>query len=306
MADGIALARVMLSAADEGEPGTGFGEDNHGSPLGAAVAGTAAAVRHPRRAAARGYADAAALAKLLLPGGEASQALHGAPHVVHRVAWSQPVTLWRVRHTARAYRVTVNDVLMAALAGALRRHLLARGAEPERLHALVPFNLRPLDQPLPPGLGNRFGLVLADLPVELEHPVERLWAAANRMDAIKHSDEGALSYGILGALGRGPVALETRMVDYVSEKASMVVTNVPGPRRPVSLAGSRIAGALAWAPCSGTLRMSVSLFSYGGRVTVGFLTDAGVIDDPQPLADAFRAELLGLARAARDLGQRET
>jgi hypothetical protein len=123
------------------------------------------------------------------------------------------------------------------------------------------------------------------------------------MDAIKRSDEGALSYAILGALGRGPVELETRMVDYVSGKASMVVTNVPGPRRPVSLAGSGIAGALAWAPCSGTLRMSVSLFSYGGRVMVGFLTDAGVIEDPQPLADAFRAELLALARGARDLGR---
>jgi WS/DGAT/MGAT family acyltransferase len=211
--------------------------------------------------------------------------------------------LWRARRVARAYRVTINDVLMAALSGALRRHLLAAGAEPERFHALVPFNLRPLDEPLPPDLGNRFGLVLADLPVELEHPVERLWAAASAMEAIKRSDEGALSYAVLGALGRGPVGLETRMVDYVSQKASMVVTNVPGPRRPVTLAGTPIAGALAWAPCSGTLRMSVSLFSYGGRVTVGFLTDAGVIDDPQPLADAFRAELLGLARAAGDIAE---
>jgi hypothetical protein len=121
------------------------------------------------------------------------------------------------------------------------------------------------------------------------------------MEAIKHSDEGALSYALLEALGRGPVGLETRMVGHVSQKASLVVTNVPGPRRPVSIAGAPIAGALAWAPCSGTLRLSVSLFSYAGRVTVGFLADAGVIDDPQPLADAFRAELLGLARSARDI-----
>jgi diacylglycerol O-acyltransferase / wax synthase len=213
------------------------------------------------------------------------------------------VSLWRVRRTAHAYRVTINDVLIAALSGALRGHLLATGAQPERLHALVPFNLRPLDEPLPPDLGNRFGLVLADLPVEREHPVERLWAAAGAMEAIKRSDEGALSYAVLGALGRGPVALEKRMVDYVSEKASLVLTNVPGPGRPVSLAGTRVTGALAWAPCSGTLRMSVSLFSYGGRVTVGFLTDAGLIDDPQPLADAFRTELLSLARAGRDLAE---
>jgi WS/DGAT/MGAT family acyltransferase len=208
-----------------------------------------------------------------------------------------------VRNTARAYRVTINDVLVGALSGALRRHLLRAGIEPERLHALVPFNLRPLDEPLPPDLGNRFGLVLADLPVELSHPVERVWESARCMDAIKHSDEGAISYAVLEALGHGPATVEARMVDYVSQKASMVLTNVPGPRRPVSLAGTPISGALAWAPCSGTLRMSVSLFSYGGQVTVGFLTDAGVIDDPQPLADAFRAELLDLARRARRLAR---
>src|SRR5204863_6954260 len=134
----------------------------------------------------------------------------------------QPVMLWRVRRTAHAYRVTVNDVLMAALAGALRRHLLAAGAEPRRLHALVPFNLRPLDEPLPPDLGNRFGLVLADLPVELAHPVERVWEAARCMQTIKHSDEGAISFAVLEALGRAPTSVETRMVDHVSQKASMV------------------------------------------------------------------------------------
>jgi WS/DGAT/MGAT family acyltransferase len=301
VADGISLARVMLSASDEAAPGPGFGEPHHGSLLGSALSGGIDAALHPRRTAARGLVDAAALAKLLLPGGEASQALQGAGHIVHRVAWSDPVALWRVRNTARAYRVTINDVLIAALSGALRRHLLRTGAEPQRLHALVPFNLRPLDEPLPPELGNRFGLVLADLPVELGHPVERLWEAARCMEAIKHSDEGAISYAVLEALGRGPATVETRMVDYVSQKASMVLTNVPGPRQPVSMAGTPVAGALAWAPCSGTLRMSVSLFSYGGRVTVGFLTDAGVVDDPQPLADAFRAELLDLARHARRL-----
>jgi WS/DGAT/MGAT family acyltransferase len=305
VADGISLARVMLSASDEqAEPGPGFGDEaHHGSLLGTLLGGGVETVLHPRRATARGLVDAGALAKLLLPGSEASPVLQGRGHIVHRVAWSNPVALWRVRNTARAYRVTINDVLVGALSGALRRHLLRAGIEPERLHALVPFNLRPLDEPLPPDLGNRFGLVLADLPVELSHPVERVWESARCMDAIKHSDEGAISYAVLEALGHGPATVEARMVDYVSQKASMVLTNVPGPRRPVSLAGTPISGALAWAPCSGTLRMSVSLFSYGGQVTVGFLTDAGVIDDPQPLADAFRAELLDLARRARRLAR---
>jgi diacylglycerol O-acyltransferase len=303
VADGMSLARVMLSASDEAaEPGPGFGEAaHHGSPRASVLSRGLGAALHPRMTAARGLVDAGALAKLLLPGSEASSALQGTGHIVHRVAWSDPVALWRVRNTARAYDVTINDVLIAALSGALRRQLLRAGRDPERLHALIPFNLRPLDEPLSPELGNRFGLVLADLPVELGHPVERVWEAARCMQAIKHSDEGAISFAVLEALGRAPTSVETRMVDHVSQKASMVLTNVPGPRRPLSLAGTPIAGALAWAPCAGTLRMSVSLFSYGGQVTVGFLTDAGVVDDPQPLADAFRAELLDLARRARRL-----
>ena len=206
--------------------------------------------------------------------------LEGEGHVGHRVAWTDPLDLWRVKHTARAYRVTVNDVLMAALAGALREHILAAGAVPERLHALVPLNLRPLDEPLPADLGNRFGVVLADLPVDIDDQIDRLWEVNRRMDAIKRSDEGAISFGILDLMGRAPGQVEARLIDYFTAKASMVVTNVRGPEQPISLAGTPVAGVLVWAPCSGDMRMTVSLFSYAGKVTAGFLTDAGVVSRP--------------------------
>jgi hypothetical protein len=119
------------------------------------------------------------------------------------------------------------------------------------------------------------------------------------MDAIKASDEGAIAYGILDALGRAPAAVESRLIDFFSAKASMVLTNVIGPDAKVALAGAPIDSVLVWAPCSGSMQMSISLFSYGGKVSVGFLTDPGVVEDPQDLADAFRAELLALARRAR-------
>jgi hypothetical protein len=118
------------------------------------------------------------------------------------------------------------------------------------------------------------------------------------MDAIKDSHEGAYAFGILGLMGRTPVQVEALLIDYFTAKGSMVLTNVPGPRRPLSLAGTPLGGVLVWAPCSGTVGMSVSVFSYAGKVTVGFLTDAGLVPDPQALADTFRDELLALARAA--------
>jgi WS/DGAT/MGAT family acyltransferase len=300
VADGIALARVMLSATDGGDAGPGIGAPApHHSALTTLLHAGVAAVEHPRRTAARGLADLGTLAKLLRPGAEASQVLKSGGRVGHRVAWSDPVDLWRVKRTARAFRVTVNDVLMAALAGALRTRILEAGSEPERLHALVPLNLRPLDAPVPAELGNHFGLVLADLPVELDDSVDRLWEVNRAMGAIKRSDEGAITYGILDVMGRAPAEVEARLIEYFTAKASMVVTNVRGPERPISLAGTPVAGVLVWAPCSGDMRMTVSIFSYAGKVTVGFLADAGIVTDPQPLADAFRAELLALARRSR-------
>ena len=300
LADGIALARVMLSATDGGDPGPGVGGPRaHHSALGGVLHGALGAVAHPRRTAARGIGDARTLAKLLWPGPERSRVLKGEGHVGHRVAWSRPVDLWRVKRTARAYRVTVNDVLMSALAGALRTRILAAGEDPERLHALVPLNLRPLDEPVSDDLGNHFGLVLAALPVDTEDEIDRLWEVNRSMSAIKHSDEGAISYGILDMMGRAPTAVEARMLEYFTSKASMVVTNVRGSEEPISLVGTPVSGVLVWAPCSGDMRMTVSIFSYAGKVTVGFLTDAGIVPDPQPLADAFRAELLALARRSR-------
>lgn len=199
--------------------------------------------------------------------------------------------------------MTVNDVLMAALAGALRAHVVAAGETPERLHALVPLNLRALDKQLSPDLGNHFGLVLTALPVEVEDEIDRVFEVNRDMETIKRSDEGALTFGLLDLIGRTPTDVETRLIDYFTSKASMVVTNVRGPDHTISLAGTPVAGVLVWAPASGHMRMTVAILSYAGKVTVGFVTDASVVDDPQPIADAFRAELLSLARRSRAVAE---
>jgi diacylglycerol O-acyltransferase / wax synthase len=312
IADGIALARVMLTLTDGGETDDpGFApRSGRGSALGglARAAGAladegVAAVLHPRRAlglAGTAIDDARTLAKLLLPWSDPRTAIKGEQHAAHRVGWSAPVDLRRVKRTARALGATVNDVLVAAVASAVGGYLRTQGDEVEDVHALVPFNLRPLDEPLPPDLGNRFGLVLLALPVGAGDPVPRALEVKRRMDAIKRSHEGPIAYGILGLMGWAPAEIESLLVEYFSAKGSMVLTNVPGPRRTLSLAGTPLRGVLVWAPCSGSVGMSVSVFSYAGKVTIGFLTDAALVPDPGLLADACRAELLALARAASD------
>ena len=154
-------------------------------------------------------------------------------------------------------------------------------------------------EPLPRDLGNRFGLVLLGLPVGIEDSLERLQAVHERMGAIKDSHEGAIAYGILGAIGHTPARVEELLVDFFGAKGTIVLTNVPGPPDTVTLAGTPVRGVLVWAPCSGGVGMSVSIFSYAGKVTVGFLVDAGLIENPQPLADGVEREVLALARRAR-------
>ena len=320
IADGIALGRVLLSLTDsDGQPvefaphppsdaGVGARLAALARPATAAISAGRAiahegteALLHPERLDSLAHtveSDARAFAKFLLPGSDAHSALKGELGVPHRVAWAT-MSLATVRRTARAFDATINDVLVAAVAGAVGEHLRARGDDVDEVHALVPFNLRPLDQPLPRDLGNRFGLVLLGLPVGIEDPVERLCAVQEQMGAIKSSHEGAIAYGILGIIGRTPPLVEDRLVNFFSAKGTMVLTNVPGPRHPVTLAGTPVRGVLVWAPCSGGVGMSVSVFSYAGKVSVGFLVDAGLVADPQPLADAVRRDVLGLARVAR-------
>jgi WS/DGAT/MGAT family acyltransferase len=313
VADGIALGRVMMMLTDGGEPHAGIAPDtaHNGARLPAlAAAGRLAGsvvhegietLLHPAHAgtlASAAAGDAQTLAKLLLPGSDPQSAIKGQQSIAHRVAWSDPVPLWRVKRAGRAQGATVNDVLVTAVAGAVGRHLRDFGVDVGEVHALVPFNLRPLDQPLPSGLGNRFGLVLLGLPVGVEDPIARLAEVKRRMDAIKHSHEGVFTFGILSLMGRTPTVVEERLIDFFSAKGSMVLTNVPGPRKRLSLAGTPLAGVLVWAPCSGSVGMSVSVFSYAGKVTVGFLTDGGLVPEPRLLADRFKQDLLALARAA--------
>jgi len=301
IADGIALARVMLTLTDGGpEPEASFAETSNGAlPLiGTAIGGAKLAVsalQHPRHAVATAIEDARSVAKLTLPGSDPRSAIKGEQRPAHHVAWCDPIDLRRVKRAARALDATVNDVVVSAVTGAVSERLNGSASE---VHALVPFNLRPLDEPLPRELGNRFGLVLLELPVGIDDPVERTFEVKRRMDAIKHGHEGAISYGILELMGHTPAAVEARLIDYFSAKGSMVLTNVPGPRTRLSVAGTELAGVLVWAPCSGSIGMSVSIFSYAGKVTVGYLTDAGLIPDPRSLADATRAHALALARYA--------
>jgi WS/DGAT/MGAT family acyltransferase len=313
IADGIALSRVMLSITDGGEPGEPPTPSPParstlrrlaGVPLGAlsaarGIGATAAhegmeSLAHPdhlRELAGTALRDASTAAQLLAGPADAESALRGPLSGTRRVAWSEPFPLERIRDVAHRRRVTINDLLVGALAGAVHELLAEDGGPPEEIHAMIPFNLRPLDEPVPADLGNDFALILLELPVGESAPAERLREVSSRMDRIKSTHEAPIAHGILSAIGLTPPWVEERLIGFFTDKASMVVTNVPGPRTRLHFAGAPIAGVLVWAPCSGSLGMTVSIFSYDGEVTVGFMTDTALIPDPTRLARAYEAEL---------------
>lgn len=320
IADGIALTRVLMrltdEQADEGlappeaPAGPGGLLDALVAPARASAHAAGMALHegfeiaaHPRSALpgllGRAVDDGRALAKSFLTGADADTVLRGDPGVARRVRWTDPIDLEEVKAIGHATHTTLNDVVLAAMTGALHRYLAARGSVVERIRAMVPFNLRPLEQPLPRNLGNRFGVVLVPLPVGIADPAERLQEVHRSMDAIKHSPEGPLSYGILGLIGSTPLQLEKRLMDFFSSKATAVMTNVPGPRRTVYFAGTPIAGSLAWVPATGKIGMGVSILSYAGAVTVGLQTATALIPDPETILGAFGEELAELERLAR-------
>jgi len=244
-------------------------------------------------------ADTKALAHVLLAPPDAKTALKGDLGVARRVAWSQPLPLADVKRIAHGNDATVNDVLVAAMTGALRAFLRERDSLVQEIRAFVPFNLRPLDRPLPASLGNKFGLVFLPLPVGARTPAMRLRHVKRHMGEIKRSPEGAIAYGMLELMGLTVAQVESAIVDLFSARGTAVITNVPGPTEPVYLAGAPVSAVAVWAPTSGSVSMSVSIFSYNGEVTVGVMADAGLVPDPEALVGGFASELEKLAQIGR-------
>ena len=206
------------------------------------------------------------------------------------------MSLRRIKQIAHAHEATVNDVLLAAVSGGLRHYLQDRGSPVTEIQAMVPFNLRPLDQPIPRQLGNKFGLVFLPLPVGVSGSYRRLVEVHRRMHELKRSRDGAMSYALLSVTGLAPEPVERRVIDLFTAKGTAVMTNVPGPGATVYLAGAPIRTVLVWAPTSGHIGMSVSIFSYRGEVTIGLMVDAALIPDPDRIVTQLRRELRALGR----------
>ncbi|MDT8448605.1 MAG: wax ester/triacylglycerol synthase family O-acyltransferase [Wenzhouxiangellaceae bacterium] len=331
-ADGIALVQVMLSLTDADrakstapvEPGRWqrrrAGESNVFKRLlepardgldavqhlsGRLVEEAAALVREPSQAAA--YIDGASeilseLATMLLLTDDPESRFKGRLGVRKRVAWTQPLPLLEVKAISQALGCTVNDVLIGIMTGALHRYLLDYDEDPSGLEirATVPVNLRPLEHARE--LGNHFGTVFLDLPVWESNPLARVYRVAENMHHLKSSKQATVSLGLLATVGMAPAAVQQATLELFSRKASTVLTNVPGPRQPLYMAGAEIGQMMFWVPQSGSIGMGISILSYNDQVFCGVITDNKLVPDPERICDDFAIEFENLLHLVMMLG----
>ena len=312
-ADGIALVQVLLSLTDTTrEPAEANRLDkswlkHEAAPVARRVGAVdrymklggkvleqgMAMYRHPTLAgviAKEGGEIARELLTALALPDDPPSLLRGRLGVSKRVAWADPLNLEEVKAVGRACDSTVNDVLMAAAAGALRGYMLDRGEHLEgmTLRATVPVNLRPLEHAKK--LGNHFGLVFLELPVGEDNPLRRLERVADCMNQLKNSRQAIVAYGLLAALGVAPPAIQELALEMFSRKASAVATNVPGPQQPLYMAGCTLRDMMFWVPQTGSIGLGLSIMSYRGQVHFGLISDARLIPDPDAVIRRFGAE----------------
>lgn len=253
-----------------------------------------------------GVDSSAALARLLFLGPDNETPLKGPLGVRKVCAWSNPLSLAHVKGVGKVIGGTVNDVLVTAVAGALGRYLRGKGKPVSGLdiRAIIPVNLRDPDEELK--LGNAFGLVFLSLPVGIDDPLERLQELKQRMDSIKATPEAVVAFGILTAMGLSPGKVEDTIVSIFEKKATVVLTNVPGPQEIRYFAGKPIRGFMFWVPQSGRLGLGISILSYAGDVMVGIAADAGLVSDPELLVSSFHREFDALFSLVKETNKTAT
>jgi fatty acyl-CoA reductase len=200
-----------------------------------------------------------------------------------QLVWLPPLQMDRVRAMSKRMGVTLNDVWVAAVSGALRQYLAEHGQRPDgrALRAAVTFNLREKANAFQ--LGNEFGLVAVDLPTNVAQPCERLRLANSRMSAIKRSHQPRATMAFLSIAGCLPTALQHLALNIFTAKGSVVLTNIEGPSSRRYLAGSRLTDLICWVPQTGKMGVGLAFISYAGQIQLALFVDMALVPDPERL-----------------------
>jgi diacylglycerol O-acyltransferase / wax synthase len=195
-----------------------------------------------------------------------------------------------LRAIRRAHDVTVNDVLLAAAAGALRRYAEGRKERPRDLKAMVPVNVRADDAG---DLGNRITFMFVELPVSIADPLDRLRLVGHATRSRKQSGVPEDADAALQALSHAPRTLQKAAAHALASPRvyNLVVSNIPGPQAPMFMCGCRLREAYPVVPLSERHGLSVGMTTIGDQACFGLYADPEMLPDADALARDLGASI---------------
>lgn len=215
------------------------------------------------------------------------------------------VELERLRHVRAAFDVKVNDVVLAMVAGGLRRYLLERGELPRQpLIVQCPVSLR--DDDSRRDVGSKVGSLFVNLATHVDDPIQRLrWITASTGTAkevhqvvARHQRVGVTELFVPGLIGLAARLYTAMHLDRTVPPVNLVVSNVPGPPFPLYVAGAPLVGMYPMGPLLLGMGLNVTAFSHHGNVDIGVFTCPDLVPEPHRIAEHLTGALEELESAA--------
>ncbi len=201
-----------------------------------------------------------------------------------------------------AFGGTVNDVVLAVVAGALRSFLISRGVRTEgmELRALVPVSVRAEDEHHQGG--NRIVAMRGPLPVYIADPAQRLHFVSDAMDGLKESKQALGAEVIAGVQNFAPptILAQASRLNFSTRLFNLLVTNVPGPQFPLYVLGREMLEAYPVAFLPQHHGLAIAIMSYNGQMNFGLLGDFDALPDIDSIGQSIAEELATLVSLARE------
>jgi WS/DGAT/MGAT family acyltransferase len=318
---GVDLATVLFDISPEPPPISNSGRawtphDEPGTPqlvaagmVGAVRTGVAlverafSALAHPDRAFAQAREAAEGIGEIIWAGlNPAPETPLNVPIGPHRRFVAVQAGLDDFKEVKNAFGGTVNDVVLAVVAGALREFLISRGRRVEgvEMRALVPVSVRTEDEHSEGG--NRIVVMRGPLPVYISDPLNRLRFVSQAMAGLKESKQALGAEVISGAQSFAPptILAQASRLNFSTRLFNLIVTNVPGPQFPLYVLGREMLQAIPVAFLPQNHALAIAIMSYNGQLNFGLLGDFDALPDIDAIGENLAGELAALVELARE------
>lgn len=226
-----------------------------------------------------------------------------------QVSWVLDIDLDEIKVIRRAFGGTVNDVLLAVTSLALTDYLRERHAtegtrlvdefDLRQISWMLPISLKPFDASLPETLGNHFAVVLLSMPIGITDPRKVIASMSERTTRLKHSAEPPVAFGFQWAIAESPNKMARAITTFFADKTVGQLSNVPGPRSQIRLAGTPVHQIVGWVPTTAKQPLGVCNFTYNGWATIGLSADSRRVPDLERVAELLRRHMREMYAAAR-------